>query len=252
MRLEATSSNGTEARQGQTRRRCAVTRAHRPKDDLIRFVLAPDGAVVPDLKEKLPGRGVWLTAANETIADAVKCKAFGRALKAEAKVPDSLATNVEALLNEAALGALAIANKAGEVVFGHSKIEEALAKTAEAAKSASAAKTASATKSASATKTGPAKGGVIALVHASEAAADGCRKLDGRARAITQGHGLPAICIFTADELSLASGRANVIHAALIQGGAARKFLAEASRVERYRKGISAFADQNGLDTDQE
>jgi len=240
LRLEATSSLGTEATQGQTRRRCALTRAHRPKDDLIRFVLAPDGAVVPDLKEKLPGRGVWLTAANETIADAVKCKAFSQALKAEAKVPDGLATHVEALLNEAALGALAIANKAGEVVFGHSKIEEALAKTAAAAKTASA------------TKTGPERGGVIALVHASEAAQDGCRKLDGRARAITEGHGLPAICVFTADELSLASGRANVIHAALIQGGAARKFLAEASRVERYRKGISAFADQNGLDTDQE
>ena len=234
MRLEATSSSGTQATQGHPQRRCAVTRAHRPKGDLIRFVLGPDGAIVPDLKEKLPGRGVWLTAAHETIADAVKRKAFGRALKAEAIVPDSLATKVEALLNEAALGALAIANKAGEVVFGHSKIEEALAETA------------------SATKAGPAKSNVIALVHAAEAAEDGCRKLDGKARAITQGRGLPAICVFTADELSLASGRANVIHAALIQGGAARKFLVEASRVERYRKGISAFADQNGLDTDQE
>ena len=43
-----------------TVRRCAVTRALRPKDELIRFVFGPDGAVVPDLKEKLPGRGVWL------------------------------------------------------------------------------------------------------------------------------------------------------------------------------------------------
>ncbi len=234
MQLEATESSGTRTAQGQSQRRCALTRAHRSKRDLIRFVLGPDGAVVPDLKERLPGRGVWLTGARETIADAIKRRVFGRALKAEETVPDGLAETVETLLREAALGAFAMANKAGAVVFGHTKIEEALAKTA---------------------STNPkdlAKGGVITLVHASDAAQDGCRKLDGKARAVTEGQGLPGICVFTADELSLASGRANVIHAALIQGGAARKFLAEASRVERYRKGISAFADQNGLDTDQE
>lgn len=221
MRLEATEENETRA--AETQRRCAVTRAHRSRDDLIRFVLGPDGAIVPDLKEKLPGRGVWLTAAHETIAEAVKRKAFGRALKADAKAPEGLAEHVGSLLADAALGALSLANKAGEVVFGHSKVEEALA-----------------------------KGRAIALIHASDAAADGCRKLDGKARAATEGRGLPSICAFTADELGLASGRANVIHAALIQGGAARKFLAAASRVERYRTGIAAFADRYGLDTDQE
>jgi len=221
--LETTERD--EAREtgaAETQRRCAVSRARRSRDDLIRFVLGPDGAVVPDLKEKLPGRGVWLTAAHETVAEAVKRKAFGRALKAEAKAPEGLADQVDSLLADAALGALSLANKAGEVVFGHSKVEEALAKER-----------------------------VIALIHASDAAADGCRKLDGKARAATEGRGLPALCAFTADELGLASGRANVIHAALIQGGAARNFLAAASRVERYRKGIAAFADKNGLDTDK-
>jgi len=224
LRLEATERSETqETRAAETQRRCAVTRAQRSKDDLIRFVLGPDGAVVPDLKEKLPGRGVWLTAAHETIAQAVKRKAFGRALKVEAKAPEGFADHVDGLLADAALGALSLTNKAGGVVFGHSKIEESLS-----------------------------KGRVIALIHASDAAPDGCRKLDGKARAATEGRGLPAICAFTADELGLASGRANVIHAALIQGGAARKFLAAASRVARYRKGISAFADKNGLDTDKE
>lgn len=221
MRLEATEERETRA--AETQRRCAVTRAHRSRDDLIRFVLGPDGAVVPDLKEKLPGRGVWLTAAHETVAEAVKRKAFGRAFKAEAKTPEGLPDHVDGLLADAAIGALSLANKAGELVFGHSKVEEALG-----------------------------KGRVIALIHASDAAADGCRKLDGKARAATEGRGLPSICAFTADELGLASGRTNVIHAALIQGGAARKFLAAASRVERYRKGIAAFADKYGLDTDQE
>ncbi len=228
MRLETAVHSKTRrdpSRQapGDTQRRCALTRAHRAKTDLIRFVLGPDGTVVPDFKERLPGRGVWLTAACDTIAEAAKRRVFSRALKAEARVPDGLAERVDSLLAESALGAFALANKAGEVVFGHTKVEEALT-----------------------------KGRTIALVHAADAAADGVRKLDGKARAVTGGHGLPAICVFTADELGLASGRTNVIHAALIQGGAAQKFLAAASRVERYRKGIYAFADRYGLDTEQE
>ena len=228
MRLETTVHSKTRrdpSRQppGDTQRRCALTRAHRAKTDLIRFVLGPEGTVVPDLKERLPGRGLWLTAACDTIVEAAKRRAFSRALNTDARVPNGLAERVDGLLVESALGAFALANKAGEVAFGHTKVEEALS-----------------------------KGRTIALVHAADAAADGVRKLDGRARAITGGRGLPAICVFTADELGLASGRTNVIHAALIQGGAAQKFLAAASRVERYRKGISAFADRHGLDTEQE
>lgn len=215
MRLEATEREERTGRQAANPlRRCALTRVQRPKDDLIRFVLGPDGTVVPDLKETLPGRGIWLTATRETVAQAVKRKAFGRALKAEVKTPESLADLVEGLLAGAALRALGLANKAGDVVFGHTKVEEALG-----------------------------KGRVLALVHASDAAEDGCRKLDGKARAASQGHGFPTVRVFSADELSLASGRPNVIHAALIPSGAARKFLAAASRVEHYRKGLSAFAD---------
>jgi predicted RNA-binding protein YlxR (DUF448 family) len=224
LRLEPAEQSETRQTRGTDPvRRCVVTRAHRPKDDLIRFVLGPDSSVVPDLKEKLPGRGVWLTAAHDAVAEAVKRKAFGRALKAEAKPAEGLAEHVDTLLAEAALGALAMANKAGEVVFGHAKVEEALG-----------------------------KGRVLALIHARDAAEDGCRKLDGKARSVTEGRGIPAVRAFSADELGLASGRSNVIHAALIQGGAARKFLAAASRVERYRKGSAAFADLNGLDTDKE
>ena len=203
-------------------RRCALTRARRPKDELIRFVLGPDGTVVPDLKERLPGRGVWLTAAHDTVADAAKRTLFARALKAEAKVPEGLAAQLDRLLADAALSALALANKAGEVVFGHAKVEEAIA-----------------------------RGRVLAVVHAREAAEDGCRKLDGKARGMRDGSPLPALRAFGADELSLASGRTNVIHAALIQGGAALRVLAAVSRLERYRKGQAAFASRNGSDTEK-
>ena len=204
-------------------RRCAATRARRSRDELIRFVLGPDGTVVPDLKERLPGRGVWVTAAQDTVADAVKRKVFSRTLKGEVKVPEGLAVQVERLLVEAALSALALANKAGEAQFGYAKVEEAIA-----------------------------GGRVLALIHAREAAEDGCRKLDGKARGAGGGSPIPAIRAFATDELSLATGRTNVIHAALIQGGAAQRVLAAASRLERYRKGQTAFASRNGADTDEE
>ena len=204
-------------------RRCALTRATRPKDELLRFVLGPDGTIVPDLKEKLPGRGVWLTAAHDSVAEAVKRKVFARSLKAEAKVPEGLADTVDRLLVDAALAALGLTNKAGEVVFGAAKVEDAIG-----------------------------RGRVLALVHAREAADDGCRKLDGKFRGMGAETPVPAVRVFTTDELGLASGRTNVIHAALIQGGAALRFLAAASRLERYRNGSVAFATRNGSETDKE
>jgi uncharacterized protein len=204
-------------------RRCALTRRSRPKGELMRFVLAPDGTIVLDLKERLPGRGVWLTAAHDAVAEAAKRHVFARALNTEVKVPEGFTGTVDRLLAEAALGAFALANKAGEVVFGTAKVEEAIA-----------------------------KGKVLGLVHAREAAEDGCRTLDGKFRGMAAETPQPAVRIFGTDELGLASGRTNVIHAALIQGGAALRFLAAALRLERYRKGSTAFAPRNGPDTDKE
>ena len=224
MRQAAARRKGkSQADADHSGRRCALTRAPRPKDELIRFVLAPNGTVVPDLKERLPGRGVWLTASRDAVADAVKRKVFSRALKGEAKAPEELPAQVERLLAEAALSSLALANKAGEAVFGYAKVEEAIA-----------------------------GGRVLALIHAREAADDGCRKLDGKARGAGGRRQIPAIRTFGTDELSLATGRTNVIHAALIQGGAAERVLAAASRLERYRRGRAAFAGENGSVTDKE
>jgi len=105
---QAAAEQEHEARKGADDivRRCALTRARRPKDELIRFVLGPEGTIVPDLREKLPGRGVWLTAAHDTVAEAVKRNVFARALKAEAKAPEGLAAQVDRLLAGAALSVL--------------------------------------------------------------------------------------------------------------------------------------------------
>ena len=120
--------------------------------------MAPTATIVPDLKERLPGRGVWVTADHAVVAEAAKRNVFARALKAASQGAAGLAAQVDRLLVEAALGALALANKAGEVVFGTAKIEEAIAK-AKVAASASMRATPQRTAAASSTADfGPSQG----------------------------------------------------------------------------------------------
>src|SRR5687767_6184725 len=85
-----------------TERFCAVTRTVKPVDDMIRFVLGPDG-VVPDLKRKLPGRGIWVTATKSAVTDAVARKVFARGFKRDVRVPPELPELTERLLRRAAL-----------------------------------------------------------------------------------------------------------------------------------------------------
>ena len=64
--------NGPRTDRSATLRMCAVTRAVRPIDELIRFVVAPSGEVIPDLNRKLPGRGMWVSASHQAVAEAVR------------------------------------------------------------------------------------------------------------------------------------------------------------------------------------
>ena len=203
-------------------RTCVATRTVRPVADMIRFVVDPDGTVVPDLKRKLPGRGVWVTARRAVLQEAVKRKAFARGFKAQVKVPPDLADRTEALLAKAVLDALAIAHKAGQVVTGFTKVEVALG-----------------------------AGPIAALLHAADGSADGVRKL---AAAVRRRFGeaaadLPVVSAFTSAQLDLALGRSNVIHAALLVGPASEGFLARHLRLERFRtsdpgdRGVAACHD---------
>lgn len=211
--------SGPRAAKPGTERLCAVTRQVEPIERLIRFVVAPDGAVTADVKRKLPGRGLWLTASRAVVVEAMRRGVFGRGFRRDVRVSPELVSETEKLLVNAAIDALAIAGKAGEVAPGWAKVEAALR-----------------------------SGEAVAVLHASDGAADGLRKLEAIARAAS----IPVLTALTSAELDLALGRTNVIHAALIQGGAAVRFHAAASRLERYRKGSAAFAARNGLDTDKE
>ena len=177
---------------------------------MLRFALGPDGAVVPDIRRKLPGRGVWTRLSYETVSRAAAKRAFSRAFRATAEAPASLADTVGALLEQDALQSLSIANKAGLVVAGAFKVDSAVE-----------------------------AGDVVALIHASDGAADGAAK---RARALgaklgPQANAIERVGIFSSRQLDLALGRPNVIHAALKHGAASSAFLARADRLRRYRRG---------------
>ena len=107
-------------------RTCVVSREVRPIDELIRFVVRPTGEVVPDLKRKLPGRGLWISASRQTVAEAVRRHQFSRGFKRDVRVAPSLPADTEALLVRSATEALAMAAKAGQVVSGFAKVEGAL------------------------------------------------------------------------------------------------------------------------------
>ena len=191
-------------------RLCAVTRLERPIAELIRFVADPNGEIVPDLSGKLPGRGVWVTAERAAVDAAVKANVFARSLKRQVKMPDGLASRIEAQCIARAGQALSIANKAGLVITGYQQVE-ALVESGEAA----------------------------ALIHGSDAAEGGKDKLNRKFIAVLREKGRQSRILgaLTIQQLSLAMGRSNVVHAALKPGGAAEKFVSEAGRLERYRSG---------------
>src|SRR5215203_831671 len=114
---EDTDQGPREARR-RTERFCALTREVKPIDELIRFVVAPDGAVVPDLKRRLPGRGVWVTATRAAVDEAVKRRGFARGFKREVRAAADLGAEVERQLQRSVLDALAMVHKAGRVALG--------------------------------------------------------------------------------------------------------------------------------------
>jgi len=198
-----------------TERMCVATRTVKPIDEMIRFVVAPDGSVVPDLKRKLPGRGVWITATREALAEALKRRAIGGAFKRDLRVDAGLVAMTDRLLERSMFDALAMCAKAAQGVVGFTKVEAALAREP-----------------------------VVALLHAAGAAADGVRKLDSalQRRGSDEAARIRLITDLPADQLDLAMARSNVVHAALLAGSASDTFLVRHARLTRFRTGIAPGA----------
>jgi predicted RNA-binding protein YlxR (DUF448 family) len=105
-------------------RTCIVTGAERAPEEMVRFVVGPEGDAVPDLARKLPGRGIWVTARKAAVEQAVAKKLFSKAARAPVKADEDLPERVERLLLERALGDLSRARRAGRAVAGFVRVEQ--------------------------------------------------------------------------------------------------------------------------------
>ncbi len=184
-------------------RRCVATGETAPKAGLIRFVLDPDGRVTPDLAEKLPGRGVWVAADRAALSLVERKNLFAKGFKRATPRVEDLVARLETLLAQRVIEALALARKAGHAVAGFEKCREAAPTAA-------------------------------ALFQASDGAPGGKARLRRLAR------GAAELNCLTSGELGLAFGRASVIHAVLIRGGAASRAIREGRRLDGVRNGAPA------------
>lgn len=192
---------GARRDRAEPERRCIATGESGPTDRLIRFVLDPGGGLTPDLAERLPGRGVWLTADRELVAKAVKKRLFSRGFRQPVETPDDLADRLEALLAYRLIEAVGLARKAGLAVTGFEKARARL-------------------------RRGPAG----ALFAASDGAQDGRAKLSALRGATPMAQAL------TSGELGAAFGRETAVHAVLEPGGATDRALREARRLDGFRQ----------------
>jgi len=196
-------------------RRCAAAWASKPVGEMVRFVVGPDGTVVPYVAGRLPGRGLWVTASREAVERAAR-GGFAKAAKAAVKVPAGLADTVAGLLARRLVDTLGLARRAGMVESGFDRVAEALD-----------------------------AGRVAVLVQARDASALGRGKLAAKARA--RG-GVAELECLTLAELGLALGRENVVHAAVAPGSLAQRLLDDAVRLYGFRP--RAAAGDGGLDTE--
>lgn len=182
-------------------RRCIVTRASEPKSGLIRFVAGPEGQIVPDVLEKLPGRGIWVSSDHKTLAEAVKKGLFARAAKAKVTVDEKLPDQVHKILTRRVIDLISMGRKAGIAIAGLEKVKSLLVE--ERAK---------------------------VLIQAS----DGSE----RGKTVLRPPNGPETLIncLTSAELGMAFGRETVIHAAMTRGGITDRVLYDATRLAGFRE----------------
>ncbi len=187
-------------REAASERKCVVTGKVGRKSEMIRFVVGPDGAIVPDLAGKLPGRGIWVMARRDALEQAVRKRAFARGARREVAVPDGLVEAVEAGMARRVTDLLSLARKAGLAVAGYEKVRGWI-------------------------QTGEA----VALLQASDGSERGKSKLR-----LSPEEGAYFDCL-TAHEMGLSFGRDHVIHAALCAGGLTTRVVEDATRLSGLR-----------------
>jgi predicted RNA-binding protein YlxR (DUF448 family) len=203
---------GIRARQAlANQRRCVATGDSKNREDLIRFVVAPDGSVVPDLEGRLPGRGLWLTPDRELLEKTRLSAAFARAAKEKVTVAPDLADRLDRMLAQRCRDLLGLARRAGQAVMGYEQVRTFLRGRSDNAH----------------------KG---VLVAARDGAAGGRDKLRHLAPQ------LPLVDVLDSAEIGAAFGTGAVVHVALADGRLAREFLQAAHRLAGLRPRLEGAA----------
>jgi uncharacterized protein len=201
MYSQSDQQTASTAATGKSRdRRCFVTYVRKPTDELVRFVVAPDNSIVPDLAERLPGRGLWLSSSRETVNTACAKRLFAKAAGGSVTVRDDLADAIEEQLHKRCLDLLGMARRAGEAVGGFQK--------------------------------------VISLLHSRPAslilcASDGAD--DGRNKVVAAAKKAPVIEVFTGVELGSIFGRERTVYVAVAQKALGARILRESERLAGFR-----------------
>jgi len=194
-------------------RRCIATGEVQPKQGMIRFVVGPDNQIVPDLLEKLPGRGIWVTADREALKKACDKGLFARSAKQAVTVRDDMLEALEKALIRRLVDLISLARKGGRAVAGYEKVKDWLNKD-------------------------HAK----VLIQASDGSGRGKSKL-------RTPEGGRFVGVLTASELGLAFGRENVIHGALATGGLTQRVVEEAAKLTGVRENGGGKVHRKGTKT---
>jgi uncharacterized protein len=190
-------------------RRCIATRASLPISRLVRFVVAPDATVVPDIAEKLPGRGLWLRAERDIIDKACSSDLFSRACGENVVRPNDLSDRLEQLLAARCFDLIGLARRAGQAVAGHEKVRGAL-------------------RAAGRHESGRRRSSEVLLI-ASDGPPDAARRM----AALSPG----AVILRTFDGAALgaAFGRERVVYAVVDRGAIADRLVVETHRLQGFR-----------------
>lgn len=189
-------------------RSCIVSGEKLEKSQMVRFVAGPENRIFPDLKNNLPGRGVWVENNKASVSKAVEKRLFTRAMKQEVQADPDLPELLDSLILKQSLQALAIAKKAGRLITGFAKVDSAIRSNK-----------------------------ADLLMHAKDAAADGKRKLASATAFVVHmgGAEIKTVSCWSGEEMSAALGLGNAMHVAAIPGGATRNLIAAIEKLENYR-----------------
>ena len=189
----------TKSKASEPERRCLATGDRKPKFGLLRFVVSPNGEVVPDLGERLPGRGLWLSSDRDALKTAVDKKLFARAVKAEVTVPSDITDRIETMLMKRCQDIIGLARRSDLLVIGFDRVLEVLDRRS-----------------------------VGLVVIATDAGG-------GRRDIMAAAEDLPVVSGMTCSEMGEAAGKGVVSFMTILRGGLAKSLNRECERLTGFR-----------------